>query len=68
MTHQLLADCTYHHNTNALERGLGLFFLDKKDMASNKEDNIPLVAVKPHKSSYFRATSCFEEPEVSVKQ
>ena len=34
-------------------------------MASHKEDNIPLVAVKPHKSNYFRATSCFEEPEVS---
>ena len=33
-------------------------------MASTKEDNIPLVAVKPHKSNYFRATSCFEEPEV----
>ena len=30
------------------------------------EDNIPLVAVKPHKSSYFRTTSCFEEPEVSL--
>ena len=37
-------------------------------MSSKKEDNIPLVAVKPHKSSYFRTKSCFEEPEVSVMQ
>merc|ERR1711963_515746 len=38
----------------------------KHIMASNKEDNIPLVAVKPHKSNYFRATSCFDEPETSA--
>ena len=35
-------------------------------MRSNKEDNIPLVAVKPNKSNYLRTTSCFDEPEVSV--
>ena len=36
-------------------------------MRSTKEDNIPLVAVKPNKSNYLRTTSCFEEPEVSLK-
>jgi hypothetical protein len=36
-------------------------------MSSKRDDNIPLVAVKPIQGSYHRATSCFEQPQVSVK-